>query len=205
MKSDRTISRSTQRHRSGFSLMELLIVLAVLITITSIAAPNLMERVRSGRVQEAGEHIRELLGNARRYAVDSGVDYHVRFEVNGHSVIAIPAEPEAQMANSSGQSTTETVLQLESVTLDETLFLRSRKDENPGGEQLEPMVFSTLENAGALGQMTWSSPIVFRADGSADDRTFRVMDEESRSAEITVRGLTGSVRVSPVFIMEDDL
>jgi hypothetical protein len=53
--------------------------------------------------------------------------------------------------------------------------------------------------------MTWSSPIVFRADGSADDRTFRVMDEESRSAEITVRGLTGSVRVSPVFIMEDDL
>jgi len=195
---------SPQRAVSGFSLFELLIVLAVIVTITAMAAPNLMDRVRNARVQEAAEGVREVLGNARRYAIDSGVDYHFRFEVNGHAVVAIPAELNPVLANSFSSDPEDTRTPLEALIFGDEILLRARKDENPGAEQLESKAFDTLTEAGDLAQRTWSSPILFRFDGTAEDRTFRVMDEDGRTSEVTVRGLTGAVRVSPVYLMEAD-
>jgi len=195
---------SPQRAVSGFSLFELLIVLAVIVTITAMAAPNLMDRVRNARVQEAAEGVREVLGNARRYAIDSGVDYHFRFEVNGHAVVAIPAELNPVLANSFSSDPEDTRTPLEALIFGDEILLCARKDENPGAEQLESKAFDTLTEAGDLAQRTWSSPILFRFDGTAEDRTFRVMDEDGRTSEVTVRGLTGAVRVSPVYLMEAD-
>ncbi len=189
---------------SGFSLFELMIVMAIIITVTAMAAPTMMDRVQNGQVQDAAEAVREVLANARRNAIDSGVDYHFRFEVNGQAVVAIPAEPNPRLANSSSSDPDDTRIVLQALILGDDLFLRALKDENPGGEQLEPKAFDTLTEAGDLAQRTWSSPIVFRFDGSADDRTFRVMDEVGRAAEVSVRGLTGAVRVTPVFTMEKD-
>ena len=123
---------------------------------------------------------------------------------NGHAVVAIPAIPEPVLANSFSSDPDDTRTPLESLTLDDELFVRAKKDENPGAEQLESRAFDTLPDAGDLSQRTWSTPIVFRFDGTAEDRTFRVMDGEGRAAEVTVQGLTGAVRVSPVFVMEDN-
>jgi type II secretory pathway pseudopilin PulG len=189
---------------SGFSLFELLIVLAVIVTITAMAAPNLMDRVRNGRVQDAAEGVREVLGNARRYAIDSGVDYHFRFEVNGHAVVAIPAEPNPVLANNFSADAKDTRTPLEALIFGDEILLRAKKDENPGAEQLESKAFDTLTEAGDLSRRTWSSPILFRFDGTAEDRKFRVMDRDGRTAEVSVRGLTGAVRVSPVYLMEAD-
>jgi len=191
------------RLNRGFSLFELLIVLAVIVSVTAMAAPSLMDRLQNGRVQDAAEGVREVLANTRRYAIDSGVDYHFRFEVNGQAVVAIPAEPSPTLANSFSSDASDTRIPLEALILDDEIFLRARKEENPGGEQLDSKAFDTLAEAADLANRTWSSPILFRFDGTAEDRTFRVMDEEGRAAEVSVRGLTGSVRVSPVFIMED--
>jgi prepilin-type N-terminal cleavage/methylation domain-containing protein len=191
------------RLNRGFSLFELLIVLAVIISVTAMAVPGLMDRLQNGRIQDAAEGVREVLANTRRYAIDSGVDYHFRFEVNGQAVVAIPAEPSPTLANNFSADRSDTRIPLESLILDDEIFLRPLKGENPGGEQLESKAFATLAEAGDLANRTWSSPILFRFDGSAEDRTFRVMDEEGRAAEVSVRGLTGAVRVTPVFIMED--
>lgn len=188
---------------AGFSLFELLIVLAVILTISAMAAPTLMDRVQNGQVQEAAEGVREVLANARRYAIDAGVDYHFRFEVNGHAVVAIPAESTPVIANSFSADPEDTRIPLEALILSDTLFLRAMKDENAGGEQLEPKAFDTLLEAGDLAQRTWSTPILFRFDGSAEDRSFRVMDEEGRQSDISVRGLTGAVRVTPVYVLEE--
>jgi len=196
------IPHSTRR--TAFSLLELMIVLAVMLTISAIAAPTLMDRVQNGRIQEAAEHVREVLANARRYAIDSGLDYHFRFEVNGQAVAAIPAELLASPSNSFSSDPKDTRSVLEALILDDSLFLRALKGENPGGETLESKAFDNLAEAADLAQRTWSRPILFRFDGTAEDRSFRVMDEEGRAAVISVRGLTGAIRVGPVFIMEDN-
>lgn len=193
-----------QDSRQGFSLLELLVVIAVLLSVSAMAIPPMMDRLQSGRVQEAAESVREVLANARRYAIDGGVDYHFRYEINGRAFVAIPAEPSPVLANSYSGDEEDTRIIVEAGELDETLFLRSMSGAEAASESLEVEAFTDLPNAGELAQKTWSAPILFRFDGTAEDRQFRVMDEGTRTAEITVRGLTGSVRVSQVFPMEQE-
>ena len=192
-----------QRRRSGFTLFEMMIVLAILVTITAMAAPDMMERVRSGRVQEAAENVRDVLAAARTYAIDTGVDYHFRFEVGGNNVVAIPAEQNASIGNSYDTDSETAEFLYRSGELPKTIFLRSSFGETSGSETLKSQAFGNLENAGDLASKTWSMPILFRFDGSAEDKTFRVMDEEQRSCDVSVRGLTGAISTSGVFIMEE--
>ena len=192
-----------QQSRSGFTLFELMIVLAILVAVTAMAAPTMMERVRSGRVQEAAENVREVLAAARTYAIDTGVDYHFRFEVGGNNVVAIPAEQNASIGNSFDSDGETSEFLYRSGELPKTIFLRSSFGETSGSETLKSQAFGNLENAGDLASKTWSMPILFRFDGSAEDKTFRVMDEQQRSCDVSVRGLTGAISTSGVFIMEE--
>jgi len=192
-----------QGSRSGFTLFELMIVLAILVAVTAMAAPPMMERLRSGRVQEAAENVREVLAAARTYAIDTGVDYHFRFEVGGNYVVAIPAEQDASIGNSYDSDSDTAEFLYRSGELPETIFLRNSFGDTSGSESLKGQAFGNLENAGNLASKTWSMPILFRFDGSAEDKTFRVMDEEQRSCDVSVRGLTGAITTSGVFIMEE--
>ncbi len=195
-------SRTTHARR-GFTLFELMIVLAILVAVTAMAAPSMMERVRSGRVQEAAENVREVLAAARTYAIDTGVDYHFRFEVDGHNVVAIPAEQNASIGNSYDSNSETAEFLYRSGELPKTIYLRSSHNDRSGSETLKSQTFGSLENAGDLASKKWSMPILFRFDGSAENKTFRVMDEQHRSCEVTVRGLTGAISTSGVFIMEE--
>ncbi len=206
---ERVMNQRHQQHQrqclaAGFSLLELLLAVAVLVAVSSIAVPPLMDRLQSGRVQDAAESVREVMGKARRYAIDGGVDYHFRFELNGPSFVAIPAEPEPTLANSYSGEEDDMRVVLEAGELNENLYLRPANDADAGGESLEPLAFNDLPNAGELAGKTWSKPILFRFDGTAEDRVIRVVDEVGRTAEISVRGLTGAIRVSQVFELEDE-
>ena len=191
------------RSRRGFTLFELMIVLAILVAVTATAAPQMMERIRSSRVQEAAENVREVLAAARTYAIDTGVDYHFRFEVGGNYVVAIPAEQDASIGNSYDSESETAEFLYRSGELSETIFLRNSSGDTSGSESLKGQAFGNLENAGNLASKNWSMPILFRFDGSAEDKTFRVMDEEQRSCDVSVRGLTGAITTSGVFIMEE--
>lgn len=191
------------RNRGGFTLFELMIVLAILLAVTAMAAPTMMERIRSGRVQEAAENVRGVLAAARTYAIDTGVDYHFRFEVGGNNVVAIPAEQDSAIGNSYDADSETAEFLYRSGELPKTIFLRSSSGDTSGSETLKSKSFGNLENAGDLASKTWSMPILFRSDGSAEDKTFRVMDEQQRSCDVSVRGLTGAISTSGVFIMEE--
>jgi Tfp pilus assembly protein FimT len=193
---------STSRD-AAFTLFELIIVLAIIVAVTAMAAPNMMERVRSGRVQEAAENVREVVAACRTYAIESGVDYHFRFEPGGHFAVAIPAEQSVSLGNSSDTDDDTADFMYRSVELPETIFIRTSHGDTSGSETLELPAFGDLDNAGTLVSKSWSMPILFRSDGSAEDKTFRVMDEQQRSCEVSVRGLTGAISLSGVFIMEE--
>jgi len=197
------VSSLRPRKNSAFTLFELIIVLAIIVAVTAIAAPSMMDRVRSGRVQEAAEDVREVLAACRTYAIETGIDYHFRYELGGHFCVAIPAEQNQTVGNSTDANEDTADFTYRSGELPETLFLRSSQDDTTGGESLKSQVFGDLENTSELASKTWSMPILFRYDGSSEDKTFRVMDEQQRSCDVTVRGLTGSISLSGVFIMEE--
>ena len=190
--------------RSGFTLLELMIVVAIILAVTSIVAPGMMERVRSGRVEEAADAVSTMLANARTQAIDTGVDYHFRFELDGHSFVAIPAEIDVSIGNSNNPDPETAEFNYSSGALPETMFLRYRQNDTSGSETLKGQAFGNLANAGELASKNWSEPILFRFDGSSESKTFRVMDELQRSCDVSVRGLTGAISTSGVFIMENE-
>jgi prepilin-type N-terminal cleavage/methylation domain-containing protein len=193
-----------QHLRQGFSLFELMVVLAIMLLLAGFAAPEFMENVRIGRVIEAAEDARSVVASARLYAIEYGVDYHVRYEVGGNAAVAMPAEPGPQLSNNYSEDPTDNRKRLKAVILNEDLKFNALDGEAVGGESLDAADFQSLEEAGDFAQRTWSAPITFRPDGSASDATFRVMDEQGRQSEISVRGLTGAVRVTSVFTKDDE-
>ena len=196
-----TIITSSNR-RAGFSLMELLIVLAVLVVVAGIAAPNLIERMKDNLVARGSESVREVLAESRTYAIDSGIDYQFRYEPNGHAFVVLPTELEPQDSNTLSSSEKAAQYVRISGELDEALVLKSTDPKAERSEQLKTEWFSGLPDASSLSQKSWSEPIFFRFDGSATDRTFCVADADGRTGELSVRGLTGAVRLAPVHQQE---
>lgn len=183
--------------RQGFTLLELMVVMGILALISAMAAPQLMSMIRESTVFEAGDRIREAMGEARRFAVDTGIDYQFRYEVDGNTIVVLPCEQELNLDESGTSSTTtEKYIRL-MVEFPEELRLHGAS-LTQATERLDPALFGDLPG-GALAQKSWSSPITFRFDGTSDTAEVRVSDANRLTCNVTVRSLTGSARVSQVY------
>ena len=187
------------RARSGFTLFELMVVLGLLVAISAIVTPTLVSEMRNNRVYESGEAVREVLAESRRLAIDSGIDYQFRYEPNGRSFIVLPTELEPSDANSlMGQQNTATYMRL-SGELSDGFQIRAMDGAQDTVERLGPEWFGNMPDGSLLAQKSWSAARLFYFDGTTDDFRFRITDSEQRTVEISIRGMTGSVRLSQVY------
>lgn len=190
------------RKRAGFSLFELLIVMAILALLSAMAVPQLMSMMRENTVFEAADKVREAMGEARRNAIETGIDYELRYEVNGSTIVVLPAELEKDVDTQQETSRTiEEYVRL-SVELSETLRLQAGDGVEESVERLDPTAFGNL-GGNQLAQKTWSAPLRFRFDGTTQDYEIRVTDEADLTCTVSVRGLTGSARTGQVYQEED--
>ncbi len=86
--------------KSGFSLLELIIVVAILSVFAAMVAPSAISQVRENEVAHAVESVREAVAEARSFAIDSGIDYQFRYEPYGRSFVVLPRELEPNDVNS---------------------------------------------------------------------------------------------------------
>ncbi len=182
--------------------MELMIVLAILAMISAMAAPQLMSMMRESTVFEAADRVRETLGQTRQFAIDTGIDYEFRYELNGPTMVILPAESELNLDDSGSKSTTTEEYVRLLVLLSDDMRLRADDGVEELSETLDAERFGSLGGA-ELERKTWSRPIMFRFDGMADDFVFRVSDKEGLTSEIALRGITGTARTSQVYQEED--
>ena len=68
------------RHQTGYTLMELVIVLAIISSLAAIAWPVLMRPLSRSGVQQAGQDVRRALSEARQSAVEEGQTYQFRYQ-----------------------------------------------------------------------------------------------------------------------------
>jgi len=66
--------------RPGFTLFELLLVMAIIVIMLAVAYPTMMAWYGDSRVKSAADDIRGAWAEARAHAIDEGVNY--RFAVN---------------------------------------------------------------------------------------------------------------------------
>lgn len=185
--------------QAGFTLLELVLVLGVLVLMSAIAWPSVSRSLDGQRLQKAAELIRREINATRIRAVETGVPYLFLYEGGGGKFVSIPAERDGVAASQgvvrSAVPTADDLPRASGVmegfefglgTLPETM-------------KLHQDLFGGLDDWRDLSSKQWSGPVRFDADGSGDDVELTIYDRvRGQSVTLTVRGFTGVVSVGRV-------
>jgi len=190
--------------RGGFTLLEMVVVLTVLVIIVSITWPQLMRFAREHQLREWSAEVRTDLAGARIKAIENGLVYQFRYEPGGRWFAVLPYDrPDA--GNSAADSTVgKTRIEAARSSgppatigqLPKELHFRF-KDGQPT-EELSQEFIKLLPTEEPLGQVSWSLPLLFHLDGTADNATVYLENEQGHSQLLTLRGLTGGVTMGPI-------
>ncbi|MGE3317464.1 MAG: prepilin-type N-terminal cleavage/methylation domain-containing protein [Planctomycetaceae bacterium] len=185
---------------SGFTLMEMLLVLAVLLLLSAVAWPVLEHVLADYQLKRSAETVGTAIAGARLRAIDAGAAYQFRYEPGGRNWFVVPFDRDdlSGGAESTAGTTAATARTLMG-ELPESLSFRAADGSN-AGERLQSEALQLLPNAVQLVNKTWSPAILFYSDGSAAEAAFEVLDKEGDAFRISVRDLTGTVSIDRVLV-----
>jgi len=173
--------------RQGFTLLELLLVLAIVVIISALVVPAVENMYAEVRLQAGADNLRSRLAEARARAISEQRPY--RFAVK-------PNSSDYRLAPDASDQWGETPPQPEAPTED-GLSVPPLVVEDSLPDHIE-FQFSAGSDAGKSSG-GWSKVVTFQPDGSCDDdRTIRLDLENCRPIEINIRQLTGSVTAKMV-------
>jgi prepilin-type N-terminal cleavage/methylation domain-containing protein len=190
------------KRRNAFTLLEIMIVVSILAMISAMAAPQLMSLVQESSLFREADSVREWMAETRRYAIDTGIDYEFRYELNGASFVVLPTENELNV-DDNGESTTTEEYRRVHKELSEGIQLKGPEDVDEAAESLDAEKFRGLD-ASELSGKSWSAPIIFSFDGTTQDFTLRIVNKDGLTAEVALRGLTGAVSTRAAEIYQED-
>lgn len=190
------------------TLIELLLVLAILVAVAAVSAPALHGPLEDFRLKKNAELLRARWGKARvdamrtgqtmmfRFQVGTGV-YEVRpwmteeayLENNTPGMAAAAASPQQVLAQQQPEAPQELA---EGVTFFGVQSAASQRDA-----YLQQMVLQQQPD----GQ--WSPPILFYPDGTASTVRLVLTNDRQTFVTLKMRGLTGVVEVSDYLSSEE--
>lgn len=184
--------------RPALTLVEVILVLALLVVIGAVVTPILAGSLADARLRHGGDVLRAAWGKARVAAMQSGEPYLFRCEPNGARYqierLATLVAPDAEAARELPPD------EFDEAEYHDADVLRLARARLPAG-----IVFASVEvsavppmAAGAATAGGWSAPIVFHADGTTSDAVVHLANADGTQLRVTLRGLTGSARASEV-------
>ena len=206
MHRSQTTAAATPFH--GYTLIEILLVLAVISAAAAIVWPPLLRMYTDYQVREAGEQVRSALAKARFNALDEGSIYQFRFEPEGQRYLVIPYETDAVTGDGAVDAAMSDETQSElalSENLPEQMQFADDDYEDLLFEPVAEDFLAGLAEARKLTDVHWSSPILLYPDGTSQDVTIRVTNAKGQQVRIVLRGLTGSASVSRVETDEEEV
>jgi len=203
--------RSTRRR--AVTLIELILVLAILVVITAMAWPALDRPISNQRLRKAADRIRTEWTRARVKAMTDGVTCVFRYTLyeDGYS---IETEGDSDFMPRDG-----TASSLGGLTMDQA-ELPARSQEYSERKLPENIVFSAGETTydtrstmiSSSGesrssiQSGLSDPILFFPDGTTSTARLSLRNTEfDYEIELTLRGIIGAVSVSDTYTAEGSL
>jgi len=167
----------TSKRRSGYTLLEVSLVAAVITVVSALAYPSLQGMYGYYRVNGAVDAVKTGLAQARARAIEEGKPYRFALAPNGRRFRVAPDEPSFW----SGPA---------------------RPGMNGRGGALEAslpegVTFSAQEADGqSVGADGWAAPAVFQPDGAAqEDMVLVFRAEGAQPRAVSLRAMTGAVSV----------
>jgi len=111
-------NRDSLQFRHGFSLVELLIVMAVLTAVAGLILPSMRGPLDKSRLTGAAKQLQASLAKARSLAIREGSEVTFRYEISGDRFVIerVPAQPNSMITvleDSSSATTTPSGLSAE--------------------------------------------------------------------------------------------
>ncbi len=191
--------------RPSYTLIEVLLALAIVMTMVSLVWPSLTRLFVDHQLKSAVDRVRVNLSGTRLHALNSSQTYQFRFEPYGQKYIVIPHElqeasvTQSTVSNSGGQEGAYRFIG----QLPENMTFQPLDSTEYIVERLSADWVSGLASSEDLTDVSWSTPVLFYPDGTATEAEFQIVDSSTNQLiRLYVRGLTGAVRVSRVE-MED--
>lgn len=191
--------------RRAYTLLELLIVLAIVVAVAAVSLPALGRPLAKSRLRSAAKQLRVALIRARLEAIESGAAQQFRyqpgtgyFQVSAKSESAgaglrVPAGGEGIDAGEALGDDPASPQAAQYELPDDVLFFDpSAPDALPG----EPLAAASYHG------MIWSAPIIFYPNGRTFNTRIRLRGEYDYYVDVMLRGLTGASRIGDVQRLE---
>jgi prepilin-type N-terminal cleavage/methylation domain-containing protein len=176
--------------RRGLTLIEVCLVLTLLVVIASFAAPLLGGAIERRALMSGAGMLQAGWTRARLAAMQSGQTYVVRLQPKGSQFqvlsldqLMMPESQELPPENPDAEQTPYDILRFFKTRLPSGVIFGHADVAN--SNQLTATVGSSADGP-------WSSPIVFRPDGTTSDASVLIVNEPGHTIRVTLRGLTGT-------------
>ena len=185
--------RSHCLYRRGFTLLELLVVLAVLAVVAALSWPAVRGLLEKSQLQNAAKHLRAALVRARLQAMESGTVRQFRYQPgSGRFEISVAqsldaaqsAGSEAEARDEPGHEGTAAQTLPGGAVFEETAAAADRLDAAAWGE--------------ARGEGAWSTPVFFYPNGRTANARFPLAGHRGYAIEVRLRGVAGTVTIGPL-------
>lgn len=214
-RSSRARRRTPRAPSDGFTLLELLLVLGLVVAIAAMAAPALRRPLENHRLKRTAEDVRNDWARTRIRAMEMGQTFIFRYEPQGRHYVIEPWETEGDYLESSdlnqpiGMLAGTSGVMVPPTPMEETVIEPEQRElpENivfAGSESiLDARAIETMGDPSlATATSQWSEPIFFYPDGTTSDARLALSNQYGRSVMITIRGLTGLIKVSELMTTE---
>ncbi len=185
--SKRRSSSIVRPARSGYTVLELMLVMALIVVLGAFAYPELQGPLARQRLKSAAETIRGAWNNARSDAMMTGEIHLFRYEPDTGNY-QVQRWINADTSSSSGPSAGSTTASDEQLLLPEDVTF-------VGGDQVD---FRADYEAQAMsGADTGTAPsVMFYPDGSTSTVELEIANQYGTRVRISMRGMTGVVTVT---------
>ena len=181
---------------AGMTLMELLLVVAIMVVVTAVAAPTVQQTLANQSLKKSADRVRVAMGQARVRAIKNGEEYAVFISPGGSYFSVAPFRTFEQQGGLAGQRERDLAEGRASSFEDDLLpvgilFVAAESAMDARGAD----ILSTSGSKGAL------EPIFFYPDGTSQDAIITLQNQKQATIEVHLRGLTGIAKtVRPDFV-----
>jgi prepilin-type N-terminal cleavage/methylation domain-containing protein len=192
------------RRRSAFTLIEILLVLAILVIVAAASAPALNGVMRQYRLQSAADAVRADLTRAHVLAMKSGRVQIFRCEIGGRKYKLEPfiAGDDAIESATGGQDSSGKVYGPGVTNPSDIVGSQGELPEGTSFVEGQAIAASRSlrieEEAQVLQDLAWSGPILFYPDGTSSDAHVVVGNERQVGLRLDLRGMTSVVTLGEI-------